>query len=336
MRRFISAFALLLLVAVSQVTAQSFPILLSPSKQELTAQPGSVAEAAITLQNNTNTLQTVSVSARDFEAGPEMSGEPRMLESPNQTYGISNWFTDSNLDKKLTVPGRQKITYTAKFRVPSNAAARTYFGAVIFSGTTSEGQQASVGSLVFITVGNPATELSVPDMTFGESDDAAKKHGEFSVVVNNAGQGLSKPTLRLKITGTSGRTIVELEPESSGSILPDSSRVFTFVPSSELPNEDMTATVSVVDQQGNTADKSIQLAHDLPEASAAAEKTPEKSAPIVPILIGGLILLLGIIAGSTLWITRRKQPQILTPAQTTNPQNPQSGTDSTDSPNLSS
>lgn len=331
-----SAFALLLLVAVSQVTAQSFPILLSPSKQELTAQPGSVAEAAITLQNNTNTLQTVSVSARDFEAGPEMSGEPRILDSPNQTYGISNWFADSNLDKKLTVPGGQKITYTAKFRVPVSAAARTYFGAVIFSGTASDSQQVSVGSLVFITVGNPATELSVPDVTFGESNDAARKHGEFSVAVRNSGHGLSKPALKLKITAGSGRTIVELEPESSGSILPNSSRVFIFVPSSELPNEDMTATVSVVDQRGNTADKSIQLAHDLPEASESAEKTPEKSSLALPILIGGLILLLGIIAGSTLWITRRKKPQILTPAQTTTHQNPQSGTDSNDSPNQSS
>lgn len=335
MKKCLITFVLLLFVSTPQATAQSPPILLSPAKQELTAQPGSVAEAAITLHNNSNTLQTVSVTARDFEASTEMSGEPQILETANKTYGISNWFTDSNIDKKLTVPGGKKVTYSAKFRVPADATARTYFGAVMFSNTSTDGQHASVGSLVFITVGNPATQLSVQELTFDESNDAARQHGEFRVVVSNAGPGLSKPFLKLRVTDNSDGTIVELEPEASGSILPDSSRVFTFIPSSELPNEDMTATVSVVDQQGTVADKSIQLAHDTKDTPAVNAITPEKPNPTLPIIIGAGMTLLLLGASTMLWVARHKQTQALTPNQKTSHQSTQSTTELTDTPHQS-
>ncbi|MBA3758444.1 hypothetical protein H0X10_02320 [Candidatus Saccharibacteria bacterium] len=304
MRKILAIGAGLLLLSPVVVNAQTDNSLrISPVKSEFTAQPGSTVRANILLQNPTNKPLQAQVSAKDFEAGPERNGEPKILDGGNPKFGLSNWLADANLSKVLTVPANQTIEYEAVFRVPAAAQERTYFGTVLFTDNSQTEQSQSVGSLVFITVGQPETELAIDDLKFGESDDATKKYGLFTANVANQSDGLSNPKLRLKITNDEGKIIVELNQDSDGSVLPSSSRNYTFTPPAKLPNEPLTVTVSAVDQNGTTADKSIQL-NDVLGNQAITNNVQKKTFPWLN-LLGGVVLLASII-GAVMYIKNRK------------------------------
>lgn len=308
--------ALLLLVVPLKGTAQEGTVRISPVKAMYTAQPGSTVRTTISLQNPSNKLITVSVIPRDFTASEALDGQPRIIENGTSAYGISNWLADANLDKKLTIPANQTVDYEAVFRVPSGVTPRTYFGTVTFRPEAGDASNAPpiVGSLVFITVGNPATKLAIDNLEFGESDNATKPHGVFSTIINNSSEGLSTPKFKLKITDDTGKTVLELDQDSEGSVLPNSKRKFTFTPTAELPNKLLTVTVTAVDQNGTTADKSMQLNREITEAEPEIKAVDNKA--VNPILLGIIAaVLIGLILTS-LFVIKRKQKTVISPLPT--------------------
>lgn len=281
--------------------AQSGGLQLSPTKSSVTAEPGKTVTIPITLQNSTNKPLTARVSALDFTASDALNGEPRLLDTPNQKYGIANWLKDSNIQRTLTIPAKQTVEYLASFNVPVASQPRTYFGSVIFTYTPEDSQQAvSLGSLVFITVGNPAVRLSVDTLSHRESETAAEPFGVIDATLTNSSEGLASPTFRLKITGDGGRLIEEIVHESAGSILPESSRRYSFAPTKKLPAEHLTFTLSATDQHGNTVDKSFQ--HDLsPEANVSKNDSDESAKPNNNLLIFSISLLVLVLLAGGLW-----------------------------------
>ncbi len=288
---------------------------ISPAKNSFTAQPGSTVRATISLKNPTNTLTTVTVVPRDFDASPNLDGQPKVIENGSSPYGISNWLTDANLDKKLTVPANQVIEYEAVFRVPNTASEKTYFGLVTFEVEDHEDAAEALGSIVFITVGNPKTSLGINKLEFGESDDASKRHGVFTAFVDNTSDALSTPRLKLKISDNEGNIVVELDQDSEGSVLPKSTRKFTFTPSSELPNKQLTATLTAVDQNGTTADKSIQLDREPDSAVTSGDGTAKADTNLlVPILLALAVIAAAITAGAIKLYKQRKLKSPMTPS----------------------
>lgn len=300
--------ALLVLSVPGMVTAQENPIRISPGNIMYTAQPGSTVRSPITLQNTTNKPITVTVVPRDFMASDAMDGQPRLLlDNQTSPYGLSNWLTDANLDKRITVPANQTVEYEAIFRVPFGLTPKTYFGSVTFRPDSG----AIVGSLVFITIGNPKTKLTIDSLVFGESDDAAKPHGMFTVIIHNSSEGISTPNSTLRITDDQGATVVELKQDGEGSILPSSRRKYTFTPASELPNKLLTASLTTVDQNGTTADKSIQLDREIAETEPEIRAVTDKT--INPVLIGIIAaVLLGFVA-TVLSVIKRKRKTDISP-----------------------
>lgn len=284
---------LLLLILPSKAAAQSNQLQVSPVRSDYNARPGDTVRVPISIKNPTNKVITVTVIPRDFEASPNLDGEPRILES-RSAYGISNWLTDANLDKKLNILGDQTITYTAVFRVPNSTTDRTYFGLITFR-VEDSAISTSIGSIVFITVGNPSTTITVSDLKFAPSDEASKPHGVFTTTIHNPSEGLMIPNLSLRITDSSGKEIAQLTQDSDGSVLPKSSRNFTFTPKTKLPEDHLTATLAAADQNNNTADKSIQLDRSpapVQQATAAEAATPKQSGALIPLLLTfGIILL---------------------------------------------
>lgn len=283
---------ILILNAVPSPTlAQENTIRISPVKSTHLAQPGSTVRTLITLQNPTNKLITVTVIPRDFEANDSLDGQPRLLlDSTNTKYGLSNWLADVNLDKKITIPANQIIEYEAVFRVPFGLTPRTYFGSVTFKPETGN----ILGSLVFITVGNPETTLHLDSLEFGESEDATKPYGIFTSILNNSSDGLSTPQFKLKITNQQGGTVMEVTQDSEGSVLPGSRRRYTFTPSSELPDEQLTATLTATDQTGTTAGTTLQLdrAIDNKQEDEFEEIDPNKYGSTVLYGAGAILLTL--------------------------------------------
>lgn len=295
MRKILGAALLIgaLLLPVPAI-AQTSGLRLSPSKTVVTAAPGETVGVPIALQNSTNKPLTIQVSAKDFTASPEMNGEPQLLDEPNHTYGLANWLKDSNIQKMLTVPAKQTITYQAQFLVPTTAREQTYFGSVIFSYVDS-GRQISMSTLVFITVGNPSVQLSVDTINWEESENASDTHGVITATIHNEGYGLADPKFRLRITGGSGKLLEEITDDSAGSVLPRSSRKYSFALTKPLPNEHITFTLSVTDQHGNTTDKATQL--DRRKDSLSATRQPEEprslNRVLLPLLEALLVVLLG-------------------------------------------
>jgi hypothetical protein len=294
-KRLLAMFALLCVAVSSQAGAQqASSFIVSPLNHELTAQHGTTARTVISLQNKTNKPVSIAVTVLDFEAGPALDGQPEFLPDGNAEYGIANWFVDANVQKILTIPANQIINYEAAFRVPYGAADQTYFGAVRF--TSADGTIARE-ALVFITIGTPKTSLAVNEVVFGESSNAAQRFGVFTATIENTGRGLSTPQIMVKITDADGRQIALLEQIEAGVVLPESRRNYTFAPASRLPDEQLTVTVSAVDQNGQTADKSIQLDRSQPAtfAQADTDEQPEE-APWFTAMIVTLALLSGIAA----------------------------------------
>lgn len=328
MKRLAALLALIVLAVSPLALAQGYRLTIAPAATELNAQPGTTATAVMTLQNTSNRSITVAVSPRDFSASEKMNGEPDFtaLGHSNQKYGISRWFSESNIRRTLTVPGNQTYSYEARFRVPQNTPERTYFGGVLFSTEDEDGATASIGGLVFITVGNPESKLEIPELTFGRSSDASKRHGVFTAVIQNSGEGLSRPFLRLKVTDESGATVTELEADGTGTILPESAREFTFTPTSELPKKNMTATLSAVDQLGKTADTSLQL--DLTETPAENKPAADERSNNRAYLWFGIVPVIAILGAANRFMAYRKKtapptgpspdPPVL-PADTTPP-----------------
>lgn len=254
---------LILITVPSTVAAQENTLRVSPIRSTHSAQPGSVVRATITLENTSNKPITVSVLPKDFEASKELDGQLSIIQNGSSVYGISNWFAEANLDKKLTIPANQKVDYEAVFRVPFGVSPKTYFGMVTFN----QAAGSSVNSPVFITVGNPETKLSFESLEFGNSQDATKPHGIFTAIIKNTSDGLSSPVFVLRITDEQGKVVSEQTQGSAGSILPNTSRKYIFAPQSKLPNKLLTVTLSSTDQNGTTADKSIQLDRTTPNSS---------------------------------------------------------------------
>lgn len=275
-------------------SAQTGSLLLSPVKTAVSAKPGESVEVPISLQNTTNKPLTAQVSAKDFTAGPEQNGEPALLNTPNQTYGLANWLNDANIQKTLTIPAKQTITYPARFTVPASAQERTYFGSVIFSYTADGGQPVSLGSLVFITVGNPSINLSIDKMSREESENAADTHGVIAATITNKGEGLADPSFRLRITGNNGRLLEEITADAAGSVLPQSSRIYSFALTRPLPDEHITFTLNATDQHGKTTDKALQLDLRKQETAPAsqAEDSNGSNSLILPLLAALLALVL--------------------------------------------
>lgn len=305
MRKLLALVALLVLFIPSGVVKGHTNLQISPVRNMFTAQPGSTVRVPISLKNPDNQPVTVTVIPRDFEASPNLDGQPKIIDNNASPYSISNWLADANLDKKLTIPANQTISYEAVFRVPVAAGEKTYFGMVTFQVEEDHETEASLGSLVFITVGNPKTSLNISNLEFGESQDASKRHGVFTTTVNNTSDGLVTPKLKLNITDDAGNTVVELDQDGEGSVLPMSTRKYTFTPTAELPNKRLTATVTAVDQNGNTADKTIQLDRT-PAAPEAPKDDQEGKEPsfIIPLVLALAVI---IAVGITVMLKHRKQ-----------------------------
>lgn len=307
MRKLLLAITLSPLLLIVTAAAQSPTVQLSPVRSDLKALPGQEVTAAITLRNPTNRPITVQVIPKDFEASGNLDGEPRVLEQNDSPYGISNWLADANVDRRLNVPANQNSTYNAVFRVPASAVERTYYGIITFRTDDGTDQPAvSVGSIVFITVGNPKTALRATELTYGASDDATKRYGVFTAVITNDGEGLSGPELSLKITDGSGAAVEIIKPDEAGSILPKTARRFTFTPTKELTGRQLTATLTASDAQGSTADKSIQLNADASDTVTEAETLPLYSETGKPML-AGLAALLALLAGVTALYLRKRR-----------------------------
>ena len=138
------------------VTNNANTLKISPVRTDLTVAAGATGTVDITVSNLTNAPMTVQVIENDFIAGDERGTPALILDADKYapTHSLKRFMVPI---PNVTIPANSNKVVKLSIKVPANAKAGGYYGAVRFVPVTGEGSNsvnlnASVASLVLLTV----------------------------------------------------------------------------------------------------------------------------------------------------------------------------------------
>jgi hypothetical protein len=144
------------------VTDTTNTLRVTPVRTDLTLNPGESKTVEVTVTNITTTDIAVQPIENDFIAGDE-SGTPSLILGQDDfapTHSLKRFMAPLST---ATIAAGASKTFQVAIKVPANAQAGGYFGALRFAPTSSNngGQvnlSASVASIMLLTVSGPTTE----------------------------------------------------------------------------------------------------------------------------------------------------------------------------------
>lgn len=273
----------------------------SPTRTELSIQPGKTDKIEISIRNVTRGAIVAKPFISDFESD-DATGEPKLYANTDKRNSASiNSFVSGLQDVPLA-PGESKnLTYTVS--IPDNAAPGGYYGAVAYRAVPANqagpesgevALTANVASLVLIEVPGDITEqIQIQSVKIGKtnannpvtfSSFFTTKPDRGAISIKNNGNSFSKPFGTVSLTNMSGKQIYSYELNNAtprGNILPKSSRTFT----DEIKN---------ISKPGR-----YTLTANISHGTGGEVITQKVSFWYVPVwlLVALAILLLGIVAG---------------------------------------
>jgi len=147
------------LPATVSYAQEEFHVRVSPSKLELTADPGASSEFDITVENFTEKSHALDVYFMDYYVKPDNTV---VYEEPGHfSYSCATWLSTET--PELTLPGRgtaetSSATKTFGLHVPPEAEPGGHYGAIIFQQAAPEEAEepvkvsARIAAMVLITV----------------------------------------------------------------------------------------------------------------------------------------------------------------------------------------
>ncbi len=212
---------------------------IGPPVLNLTADPGQVINASISIRDVSTVDLLVTNQINDFEANGE-DGSPRViLDNAEETaFSIRSWIQP--LDQ-ITLKSKQVKSIPLTIFVPKDAAPGGYYGIVRFTGTpvgvdgSGVSLNASLGTLIFLRVNGEAKEQVTIEEFFPNSGGTKYPLYEFkpltlSVRIKNTGNIYEQPTGLVTVKDMFGKPVVNLPVNAEERIiLPDSTRKFDQV-----------------------------------------------------------------------------------------------------------
>lgn len=237
----ISAFIAVPVLAQTQQSGNGFRI--SPVRSEFTIEKGKSEVLNMTLENPADAPTTARAIVNDFIASDKEDGEPRLILDENAEAPKNSFKTLVQPIADVQLGPREKKEITVTIRIPENANAGGYYGAVRFapatqdSGSGNVGLTASVGSIVLVRVpGNLIERLDLLELTAGQNGKPKSliNSGEVSVItrLKNEGDIHVKPFGKITVKNMFGKVVYEGEfnvgdtEDSRANILPGSTRKF--------------------------------------------------------------------------------------------------------------
>lgn len=218
---------------------------ISPTRTDISAQPGEVKPFEVTLKNITDIKLTLRATLNDFESDNE-TGNPQIIVDENverTPYTLRNMLQGLN-DVEIEPDGQKTVKLSLD--VPGNTPAGAYFGAIRFQAVPNDSANederqialnASVAHLVFLDVpGEVNEQIQVEELNVNRVNGDNVTSGSFfinspnqaALKIKNLGNGFSRPFGRVTLNyGNSevyGYDLNNTNPR--GIILPNSSRVF--------------------------------------------------------------------------------------------------------------
>lgn len=223
--------------------AQGSGLQLSPTKTDLSGQPGEQKTFSIILKNITQNEVTAQVFLNDFESDNNTGNPQIIVDNRARTpYSLANMLKNFN-DVDLKAGETKEIKLTVD--IPSDAAPGAYFGALRYAAvpkgqaqTESEKQvalTASVAHLIFVEVpGNINEQIQVNSLKAEQNSKTGtfffKTPNKVALGVKNLGNGFSRPFGKVNVNGPFGKEVYTYDVNNTdprGIILPNSSRTFT-------------------------------------------------------------------------------------------------------------
>jgi hypothetical protein len=218
---------------------------LSPTRNELTVQPGGKDIIKLTIRNVSGVDIVAKVEVNDFSSDNQ-TGEPKInVDNTTQNGASIRPFLIGVSDVELKKDEKKDITINVL--VPNKSVPGAYYGVIRYTaipvteGTQKPGEvalTASVGTLVLLEVpGNINEQIQVKSVKVFTGDKDHKKSGTFfirtpnqvAITTKNAGNGFSKPFGKVMINDMSGKQVDSYElnnTDPKANILPNTERVF--------------------------------------------------------------------------------------------------------------
>lgn len=212
---------------------------ISPVRSEFTIEKGKSQQLTINIENPTDANVIATPVINDFISSENETGEPRLILDDSVAPPKNSFKRLVDALQPLELGPREKKDLNVTIRVPENANAGGYYGAVRFvpsatTGTGNVGLTASVGTIVLIRVPGDLTErLDLVELTAGQ-DGKAKSFftgGNVSIItrIKNSGDIHLQPFGKVQIKNMFGSVVKEYEfndDDPRANILPDSIRRF--------------------------------------------------------------------------------------------------------------
>lgn len=255
-----------IIVPVMAQTTQEQPgngFRISPVRTEYVIDKGKTETLTMTVENPANVPTKADLIANDFVASDKEDGEPRLILNENEK-APKNSFKDLVGDLgQIELGPNEKKDVPIRIRIPENANAGGYYGAVrvvpISGGLTdgNVGLTASVGTIVLIRVPGPLVE-KVNLVEFSATQNGKAKSfftgGDVASMVRlkNEGDIHVKPFGKLQVKNMFGKVVHEYElnlDERTGerdNVLPGSIRRFE----NEFPDKKWLGRYTIVANLG--------------------------------------------------------------------------------------
>lgn len=213
---------------------------LSPTRTELTVNPGERETFTISLKNITQSKLVAQASLNDFESD-NVSGTPKILVDTNDRtpYTISKMV--SGLQDVELAPGETK-EIKATIDVPEGIAPGAYYGAIRYAVVPPDASQAdrqialnaSVAHLVFVDVpGSTAQQIQIQSLKMQKDDKPGgvffSRPNQAALSLKNLGNGFSRPFGSVTINNMFGKEVYGYDVNNTDPrsiVLPNSSRTY--------------------------------------------------------------------------------------------------------------
>lgn len=228
----LSLLLLLLFPLTTSAQEGALRLVTSPLPISLTTPPGTTITTQLKVKNAGTETETLTLEKFKFNAYEE-SGKPALLDfEPTDTW--QNWVSFS--EPTFTLAPEEWKTITATFTVPEEASFGYYYALVFTRAeptTELKPQQTAVvggaATLVLLEARVPEAKREVTVTEFSTDQRIYEfLPTTFTIALKNTGNVHVAPRGNLFLTDWRGKEVALLEVnEGKGSILPNSTRIFT-------------------------------------------------------------------------------------------------------------
>ncbi|NTW22407.1 hypothetical protein HGA34_02555 [Candidatus Falkowbacteria bacterium] len=230
--------AVIMSLAVPQITLAAEAIMLSPSRVEELVAPGQVITKSITVTNSSESPKKIYAYLRDFTAEGE-EGKPRLIvPGTEQGSFLSSWISVTS--EGVDIPAGSSADFPYTVTVPQNAGPGGYYGAIIFGTRAPDvkidsaekgaaiGVAQQAGSLILLQIPGDANETaSVRDFVTDKEFYSTPFKVNFTTRLQNQGNVHVKPRGTIEIANMLGNKVANVRINDTGAnILPNSTRRF--------------------------------------------------------------------------------------------------------------